>query len=175
MSTHPRGWLGYTCPLKVTCFVSILSRPKPAMVGQYVCPRSSQVTPVSPGLLCTLCSLAVPSLSSKSTCLWLLCVCAAHVVHPSTLGGRYLLGGHCEPGVLVRSVMCVLMLLWGLLLCSSVPKMLPLCQSGVSGSVYFLPTCIFSLPPSVPAPSHHTCCIFWVFVGPSLPLGLAVS
>lgn len=96
MSTHPRGWLGYTCPLKVTCFVSILSRPKPAMVGQYVCPRSSQVTPVSPGLLCTLCSLAVPSLSSKSTCLWLLCVCAAHVVHPSTLGGRYLLGGHCE-------------------------------------------------------------------------------
>lgn len=89
--------------------------------------------------------------------------------HPSTLGGRYLLGGHCEPGVLVRSVMCVLMLLWGLLLCSFVPKMLPLCQSGVSGSVYFLSMCIFSLPLSVPAPSHHTCCIFWVFVGPSLP------
>lgn len=88
---------------------------------------------------------------------WLSCLClpsprasgycvsvhGSHL-HLATRSKRYLQSGHCEPVMLMSSVMCVLMLLWGLL-CSFVPKLLPLCQSGVSGSVYFSPRVHFSL------------------------------
>lgn len=93
---------------------------------------------------------AYPVLSSKSMCLWLLrvrawCVLArAHACsrcHLASPGRRCLLSGCCEPGMLMSSVTCLLMLLWGPLLCFFVPKLLPLRQSGVSGSVCSLPVC----------------------------------
>lgn len=61
--------------------------------------------------------------------------------HLASPGRRCLLSGCCEPGMLMSSVTCLLMLLWGPLLCFFVPKLLPLRQSGVSGSVCSLPVC----------------------------------
>lgn len=85
-----------------------------------------------------------------------------HNSHHATLGRRCLLSGHCEPGMLMSSGVCLLMLLWGPLLCFFVPKSLPLRQSGVSGSVCFLPMCIslflhLSLPPPHPLYSLGFC------------------
>lgn len=65
-------------------------------------------------------------------------------------GQKVFVSGYCEPGML-SSVMCFLMLLWGPLLCFFVPKLLPLRQSGVSGSVRSLPVCTSLFPPSVRA------------------------
>lgn len=82
------------------------------------------------------------------------CLCAAHTCSSCHSWQKAFAECHCEPGTPMSSVICVLMLLWGLLLCSFVPKLLPLCQSGVSGSVYFLPCTLLLLPPpSVPAPT----------------------
>lgn len=63
-----------------TGFVSILSWPHQPVVGQHLCPRSSQVTHSSVTwitLYFVQKGLVILSLSSKSTCLWLLrmCVC----------------------------------------------------------------------------------------------------
>lgn len=87
-----------------------------------------------------LCSLAVLSFVFQvHVPLATVCLCAAHTCSSRHSWQKAFAECHCEPGTPVSSVMCVLMLLWGLLLCSFVPTLLPLCQSGVSGSAYFLP------------------------------------
>lgn len=110
----------------------------------------TQVTPLSSGSLCPLyrrvwlSCLCLPSPCASGCCVCVrACVCthACSHCHLASLGRRCLLSGFCEPGMLMSSVMCLLMLLWGPLLCFFVPKLLPLRQSGVSGSVCSLPVC----------------------------------
>ena len=110
----------------------------------------TQVTPLSPGSLCPLCRrvwlsclcLPSPCATGCSVCVR---VCVRARTCALTLSSRFsgqkvFVSGYCEPGML-SSVMGLLMLLWGPLLCFFVPKLLPLRQSGVSGSVRSLPVC----------------------------------
>lgn len=177
-----------------TGFVSILSWPHQPMAGQHLCPRSSQVTPLSPGSLCTSCRrvwqfcLCLPSPRASGCCVSVcVCVCV-HVCactctcvptcprfHLASLGRRCLLSGCCEPGMLVSSVVCLLTLLRGPLSVLLRP------QIATSSSVWCLRFCVFSpsvhfcLRPSICPRSHHAHWVLWVSAGPTLPLGLAAS
>lgn len=107
ISTYTRGWQGYTCPPKVTCFVSMLSWPRPAIVGQhlpYKLPGRPSVTwvtlySVQSGCLVFVFQVHVPLAYRVS-------VRGSHL-HLNTPGRRYLQSGHCEPGILMGSVMCL--------------------------------------------------------------------
>lgn len=131
---------GYT-PVPQTCFVSILSWPPQPWWDN----TRSLLCHLDHFVLCAEGSAYPVFVFQVHVPLAVACACMhAHACsrcHLASPGRRCLLSGCCEPGMLMSSVTCLLMLLWGPLLCFFVPKLLPLRQSGVSGSVCSLPVC----------------------------------